>query len=478
MYFPWSLSIPGNSLTNPADGATWSGATRPGSPATVITGGVLPGPASDRHFLYALDSGERTADFVWSQSSGGALIAPTGIPVLRDEATLAVSVLTGPSESIVDTSRDWAAKYDHPRVLQTPDGRWLLLMTRQLITDPGAEEELDLEGAFAFDDPASMSVRDLVAYLSLTPDFTSVWGPVTVVSGLDAVPNQTLRLWPGVPTGVFLDDVLHLYYTVQPSSEPFHLDDVGVTGDLYRQLRSEEFVAWPRLASGRGAIAMKTIEWTDLEAAFLAATGETADVSDVVAGTLEGLVRFWIADGSRPNEELLLTRLEEQLSLRHGLDFTTETDQAYSPNIVDPDVVLCPDGTLTIYVAVRPAVSTDLLDGTDGMGVWRGAVVDPTSLGRLPRAAGLDFIMSLLQSSGESDDLVIASDLDDEDRPFDFLSDPVGLFVDPDAVLLPDGTARVLCSGGLKPNGRPPYGMVVEVAGTSADACDDWMMAW
>ena len=141
-------------------------------------------------------------------------------------------------------------------------------------------------------------------------------------------------------------------------------------------------------------------------------------------------------------------------------------------------MVLCPDGTLTIYVAVRPAVSTDLLDGTDGMGVWRGAVVDPTSLGRLPRAQGLDFIMSILHASGASDDLVLASDLDTGLGATLGLPSRTGLFVDPDAVILPDGTARVLCSGGLKPNGRPPYGMLVEVAGATTDACDDWMMAW
>lgn len=393
MYFPWSSSLVSNSLLGDGHLSEWSSAVPVGTPANLLTVGVVASPVYPQHYLYWLDSAQDSADFAWSLSAGtGAPLRPTGIPMLRNAVALDVSLLYAPGSSSVDSGTFWAVKYDHPRVVQTPSGMWLLLLARQMIgtvLDP--EGARGLEDAFSgVTDPASESLRDIVAYLSPTPDFTGVWGPVTLLSGLDAVPGQTLRLWPGVPTGVFVDDVLQLYYTIQPGQKPYDLDDVGVEDAAYPGLRENEFSGYPRLAAGRGAIGLKTIEWTTLEPAFLASAAESADIADVLAGDLEGTVRFWIADGSKYSEELLFTRLEEHLTVLYRLDFSTTTDAVYRPNIVDPDVVLCADGSLTIYVTLRAGVATDHLDGMSGMGVWRGTIVDPTSLGRAARTTGLD----------------------------------------------------------------------------------------
>lgn len=79
--------------------------------------------------------------------------------------------------------------------------------------------------------------------------------------------------------------------------------------------------------------------------------------------------------------------------------------------------------------------------------------------------------MATLQYDGSSLDLVLASD-----RALG--GSTSGSYVDPDAVLLPDGTVRVMCSGRIKPDGSEPYAVLVKVAGDADDACADWMDAW
>lgn len=77
-----------------------------------------------------------------------------------------------------------------------------------------------------------------MAFWSADPDFGSgVEGPVQLVSSLGAVTDGVLedvtggvervafRCWPGVPSGVFIDDTLYVYYSCRPNVDP---DDPSV----------------------------------------------------------------------------------------------------------------------------------------------------------------------------------------------------------------------------------------------------------
>ena len=466
MYLPFTEGLFSNSLADRASSPPWKNAISPGTPATLLTGGALPPATFDYHYFYRMDSAQDDASLELGLPTAARGLIPTGIPDFRRSSSLVASVLSGVG-STTDVTGSWAVKYEHPRVVQTPAGEWLMLLARQLIPGTDALDAATLETDFSkLTDPASESIRDLVAYLSPTPDFKAVYGPVLLVSSLDAVPGQTLRVWPGVPTGVFVDSTLRLFYTVQPSSSAFQEDDVGAID--YQLLVQAEF-SDDRLSQGKGIIAQKSIAWSDLQTAFVTHLAESSAIGDAVSGTLRGRVRFAMAYGSRPSTEPFLDALEQHLSDRYAMDFSTAKDQAYLPNIVDPDVVLCPDGTLTMYVAVRSGTETDHLDGRTGMGIWRG-VAPQTGIGSfLP--LGSRFVMSELGPAGESEDLVLASDRATAGTEG-------GSYIDPDAVLLPDGSARVFCSGRGRADGSTPYGTVVEVSGSAADACADLQSAW
>ena len=323
-------------------------------------------------------------------------------------------------------------RYGDPDYVELPDGQGSLLLRSRIMKS--AEDQT--MGA-----TPGNSISDVVAWWSPDDrfDHSGVRGPFLLVDGLQARPGLQVRSWLGVPAAVVDDGDLYVYYASEATDPPFL--DSAQGADL------EGF---------EGGIAAKRIKLSrllqEVESAGPAGTLDPTSWShkDAVPGKLLGPIRVWAAIAGKEDGHVV-----EPLITRVPGD----------NKVVDPDPVRCEAG-LQLFLTLLPEGPINQRAGKYH-GLWHttalpkgtrltvGGVTMRTTPGR-------DFIVAPVDSEGSADLL----------SPAPSASHPLSqVFLDPDAVRLPDGSWLVY-------GGSSDSSGLWRFSGTDAEACAAWDQAW
>ncbi len=341
-------------------------------------------------------------------------LVPTGVELLlRQDVSERFTVVDFSNRrvSVASTPVALAAvSIQDPHVCQIPDdwtgtlaGRWLMVATRQRA----------LTGASG--GAPSLSINDIVLYVSDDADFAVVQGPFLAVDGLNALgafadpTSPAFRVWCSVPSAVVDGAYLLVYFMAEVADTSAAFSETGSSSTGF--------------APGPGVV---RVHLDDLEAAVARGPGVEADwesgygsdgiAADALVAEPLGLVRLFVTDPER------ITGWYQPFY-----------DRFPTVKAADPAIVIA-SGVLTLYFAalglprVRPA---DLSGTSHGEGLWRGsdyseaASHGAAALGRAPGMRGRDFLLRCRQSidtitQADAPDLVRASNVED------------GILADPD----------------------------------------------
>lgn len=292
-------------------------------------------------------------------------VKQTCVPYKRSSYAITTDRVTAYDEAgatIAQKPGTFQVTYGDPCVIRIDSGDhhgYLMLTTRTLWQPP-----------YASADPGDM-LNDIVVWWSETAEFTEPAGPVLLVSGLDALPDQTgqFRMWISVPGGALLESpdgveslyVYYVYHAFEPGDDKTSpppgtewWDTRGTGADTWmsavRRWRSKQGVAEQGMAVKR--LDLQTI----LDAIDAGAYSESSwAYTDAVAGDLLGHVRLWVAS-SEPSS-----------------GYEVRPFQAVFPyaKAVDPMPLVC-DDELTLYYAANIVEGAGSRVGSRfGQGVWR-----------------------------------------------------------------------------------------------------------
>lgn len=482
-------------------------------------------PTSKKHILY-LDSSSLTLPIVVDIGLPSQLFE-TCIPTEVDEAAVTYAVLTQLSDLSASPPVEGAweyetrylfAQYKDPSVVAVPSDYvsskgftgWIMVVARYLVPrTEGSSFDEPAEGDAAMSPIPDTSFAQIVAWWSDTPDFTgkNTIGPFLLVDGANAWEDgEYVRLWLGTPGVAILPSDseqgaydLFVYYSADPTIRGYFGPDYETLTDLVKQSAYSRALSRAGFQPGVGCkrISLKTL----MDAVDYEKTNEKSDdrfrhtdtdvwnPSSALEGTLLGGVRIWLPEGRRRG-------------LGHSVrSFFADYDWRYL-RFADPAPTLCGTETdsLSLYLAINQrdlpygTVAMDPYPATlselgSGHGLWRGrAISDGTVLAysatvlgethtyRIVATFGKDFLCATQDSVANiSPDQLMESKnyasynpvIADTGTPMPTMH----IWIDPDPVLLDDGTVRV-SGGAAVPSGGSALGDYTAYVGDAATACE------
>ena len=449
----------------------------------------------------------------------GTVTTSTWIPTMKLNQRLPVSYVAEEDGSLHVCRLQFAVQYADPCCVKMPDNSdnpgYLMLFARYRTPHCAGGREAD------------EAVSDIVAYWSPDADFasTDLRGPFLLVRSTGALPDTDLRMWMGVPGGVFAEDdgewPLFLYYIcVQSRTETETSLSTGETGwcvlmddaewynaaiEAYDATTAAGSPPYP-LANDFDHIAARRISLDALDAAISEAreTPTTALIDESrwddedaveVAGERLGHVRVWVPDdletaSSKPLRVVDFLRYwaednaGESLNDSAVLDLLTprsnEPDAVFHkyPKLVDPGPTWCDDvGRLNLYFCCRKGPNQEDTDYNEdnGHGIWRAAALPGGKRLRWAHAIddGASGTAAVSWTAVFGRDFIVARPSGDEPSR-DMVADTGGsdaddgevsqIYADPDPVQLPSGEWAVFIGANC----------LWRVESTEGDGCRAW----